>query len=116
MQKEGVIIKTTGSHFIVRDADGKHTVCTIKGNLRLRDYKSTNPVAVGDRVDFEIFDDETGRVVRIHNRHNCIIRRSTKLSKVSHIIASNVDQLFLIITIAFPRTSTGFIDRCLVAA
>ncbi len=116
MQKEGIIIKTTGSQYTVRCDDGERIICTIKGNLRLKDYKSTNPVAVGDKVVFEIFEDGTGRIIKIHDRHNCIVRRSTKLSKISHILASNVDQIFLIVTVAFPRTSTGFIDRFLVAS
>lgn len=113
---EGIVIKSTGSWYIVRYGDEK-IECKIKGKFRIKGIKTTNPVAVGDKVDFEILQKEgIGVIKKINQRRNYIIRKSTKLSKVSHIIASNIDQAFLIVTLAYPRTSTGFIDRFLVTA
>ena len=117
MQMEGLVTKSTGSWYLVRLPDGTHLSCTLRGNLRLRGIKTTNPVAVGDRVEVEYSSDRGVGVIRdILKRHNYIIRKSTKLSKISHIIAANIDQAFLIATLAQPRTSTGFIDRFLVTA
>lgn len=112
---EGKIIRTTGSHYTIRTNDNQLFECRIKGNFRIKNIKSTNPVAVGDIVDF-IMPTPTieGVITNIHDRKNTLVRRSTNLSKRSHIIAANIDQAFLIVTIAFPRTSTGFIDRFLV--
>ncbi|MCD6113219.1 MAG: ribosome small subunit-dependent GTPase A [Bacteroidales bacterium] len=113
---EGIVIKSTGSWYVVKYGEEKID-CKIKGKLRIKGIKTTNPVAVGDRVDFEILQKENIGVIRkINQRNNYIIRKATKLSKVSHIIASNIDQAFLIVTLAYPRTSTGFIDRFLVTA
>jgi len=113
--KEGKVIRTTGSHYSVRTNDNQLFECRIKGNFRIKNIKSTNPIAVGDIVDF-IPPTQTieGLITNIHNRKNTLVRRSTNLSKRSQIIASNIDQAFLIATIAFPRTSSGFIDRFLV--
>ncbi|MCK9162964.1 MAG: ribosome small subunit-dependent GTPase A [Bacteroidales bacterium] len=114
MQK-GKVIRTTGSHYTVRTDNNQLVECRIKGSFRLKNIKSTNPIAVGDIVDF-IPPTQTieGVIANIHERKNTLVRRSTNLSKRSQIIASNIDQAFLIATIAYPRTSTGFIDRFLV--
>lgn len=112
---EGVIIKSTGSWYNVQVADGKLYNCKLKGKFRMKGIKSTNPVAVGDKVKFKLIDDDNvGVIHEIFTRHNYIIRKATKLSKVSHIIAANIDQAFIIVTLAQPRTSTGFIDRILI--
>lgn len=97
--------------------DGKTIVdCRIKGLFRIKEIKSTNPIAVGDWVDFEIEEDGRGVIHSIDERKNYIIRKSINLSKQSHIIAANMDQALLIVTLAMPRTSTGFIDRFLLTA
>ena len=89
--------------------------CKLKGTFRTKGIKTTNPVAVGDNVRFIILEDSnTGLINEILPRNNYIIRKATKLSKVSHIIAANIDQALLIVTLAQPRTSTGFIDRFLL--
>ncbi len=112
---EGKVIKTTGSFYTVRTENGEVFDCRIKGNFRIKNIKSTNPIAVGDMVDF-ITSTETsdGLITNIHERKNTLVRRSVNLSKRSHVIAANVDIAFLVVTIAFPRTPTGFIDRFLV--
>ncbi len=114
---EGIVVRSTGSVITVRLPDGKQIECKLKGQFRIRDIKSTNPVAIGDRV---IVDppgrDSHGVITRILGRDNYIIRKATKLSKVSHIIAANLDHAFLLVTLAHPRTSNGFIDRFLVTA
>ena len=97
--------------------NGTKLECKLKGNFRIKGIKTTNPVAVGDRVVFQYLPDkQIGVITKIHDRHNYIIRRATNLSKISHIIAANIDQVFLVVSIAKPRTSTGFIDRFLVTA
>jgi ribosome biogenesis GTPase len=112
---EGVVIKSTGSWYSVRTEQGELFNCKLKGKFRMKGIKSTNPVAVGDRVKFEILEEENTGVIReIFTRHNYIIRKATKLSKVSHIIAANIDQAVIVVTLANPRTSTGFIDRILI--
>ncbi len=114
---EGLVTKSTGSWYLVRLQDGTRISCTLKGNLRIRGIKTTNPVAVGDRVEVDLAGARDVGVIRnILKRNNYIIRKSTKLSKISHIIAANIDQAFLIATLALPHTSTGFIDRFLVTA
>lgn len=113
---KGVVLKSTGSWYDVLDERGQHVDCRIVGKLRLQGIKSTNPVAVGDHVIFSIDNDGKGRIDKIEDRHNYIIRRSTNLSKQTHIIAANIDQAFLIITLEQPFTTTGFIDRFLVTA
>jgi ribosome biogenesis GTPase len=115
----GTVYKSTGSWYTVKTLNGKVFECRIKGKFRLKGIKSTNPIAVGDIVDFELEtknNEVTGIIHRIHERHNYIIRKSVNLSKQTHIIASNVDQLFLLITIDNPPTYTSFIDRFLVSA
>jgi len=114
---KGIVIKSTGSWYTVRQADGTSLDCKLKGQFRIWDIKTTSPVAVGDRVIYEYIPGrKIGWITQILDRDNYIIRKSKKLSKVSHIIASNVDQAFLIATLVMPRTSTGFIDRFLVTA
>jgi ribosome biogenesis GTPase len=109
---KGLVIKNTGSWYTVRTDDGQLFDCKIKGNFRLKGIRTTNPVAVGDRVEFN----EEGWIVAIEDRRNYIIRKSINLSKQSHILAANVDQAFLIVTVSKPETSTTFIDRFLASA
>ena len=115
----GLVYKSTGSWYTVKTLNGKIIECRIKGKFRIKGIKSTNPIAVGDIVDFELEtknDEVTGVIYRIHERKNYVIRKSVNLSKQTHIIASNVDQIFLLITIDNPPTFTSFIDRFLVSA
>ncbi|RLD61904.1 MAG: ribosome small subunit-dependent GTPase A [Bacteroidetes bacterium] len=112
---QGVVIKSTGSWFSILSDDGKVTQSKLRGKFRMKGIKATNPVAVGDEVVYNFsVDGKTGWITQILPRHNYIVRKSTKLSKVSHIIASNVDQAIIVATLAYPRTSTGFIDRFLI--
>ena len=115
----GTVYKSTGSWYSVKTSNGKFYECRMKGKLRLKGLKSTNPVAVGDHVVFELEkknDIETGIIKRIEERRNYIVRKSVNLSKQTHIIAANIDQVFLLITINNPPTLTSFIDRFLVTA
>lgn len=114
----GRVVKSTGSWYIVMTGDNKLYDCRIKGKFRLKDSKLTNPVAVGDVVEFELEEKEVaqGVITKINDRKNYLIRRSNKLSKQYQILASNVDQIILLATIARPRTTTIFIDRILLAA
>jgi len=111
----GIITKSTGSWYNVRDEKGEEIRCRIKGKIRLDDLKHTNPVAVGDVVHFEMeMGREDGIIKHIEPRKNYIIRKSSNLSKQTHIIASNLDQAILIATLVEPKTSLGFIDRFLL--
>jgi len=113
----GVVYKSTGSWYTVKNDLGVVYECRIKGKFRIKGIKSTNPIAVGDVVDFDIetLDNVTTGVIHtIHDRVNYIVRKSVNLSKQTHIIASNIDQVFLLITINNPPTLTSFIDRFLV--
>lgn len=112
----GLVVKNTGSHYIVESSDGREISCKLKGNFRLKGIRSTNPIAVGDKVIYLLQNDGTGLITEIIPRNNYIIRKSTNLSKDSHIIASNIDLCFLIITIKHPETSTVFIDRFIATA
>ena len=115
----GVVYKSTGSWYHVKSDEGTVYECRIKGKFRLQGIKSTNPVAVGDRVDFKLEttnDVETGVIHHIHDRTNYIIRKSVNLSKQTHIIAANIDIAFLMVTLNNPPTFTTFIDRFLVTA
>lgn len=113
----GLVTKSTGSWYEVLSGDGEIVRCRIKGKFRTKDIKTTNPIAVGDHVDFEPEpDQETGVINNLHARKNYIIRKSINLSRQSQIIAANLDQAFIIVTLASPRTSLGFIDRFLVTA
>lgn len=113
---KGVVIKSTGLWCTVLTNSGTVLECRIKGKFRIKGIKTTNPIAVGDKVEFEMEDDGRGVIHKIEDRKNYIIRKSINLSKQSHIIAANVDQALLIVTLAFPRTSAGFIDRFLLTA
>ena len=112
----GLVIKNTGSWYLVRTSDGRDIECKIKGNFRLKGIRSTNPIAVGDKVVIVENQEGTALITEIEGRKNYIIRRSTNLSKQSHILAANIDLCFLIVTINHPVTSTVFIDRFLAAA
>lgn len=112
MTLKGLVVKNTGSWYTVRTDDGQLLDCKVKGNFRLKGIRTTNPVAVGDRVEIN----EEGWITSIEDRRNYIIRKSINLSKQSHIIAANVDQAFLIVTVANPQTSSTFIDRFLASA
>ena len=112
----GMVIKNTGSWYTVLTDGGNAVDCKIKGNFRLKGIRSTNPVAVGDRVEIIRNQEGTAFITSICDRRNYIIRKSSNLSKQSHIIAANVDQAFLIVTVDYPQTSTTFIDRFLASA
>ncbi|NMH87180.1 ribosome small subunit-dependent GTPase A [Flavivirga algicola] len=115
----GLVYKSTGSWYTVKTDLGHIYECRIKGKFRIKGIKSTNPIAVGDRVDFELEthnNQESGIIYKIHDRANYIVRKSVNLSKQTHIIAANLDQVFLMITINNPPTLTSFIDRFLVTA
>ncbi|MBO7539520.1 MAG: ribosome small subunit-dependent GTPase A [Prevotella sp.] len=112
----GLVIKNTGSWYTVRTDDGQLFECKVKGNFRLKGIRSTNPVAVGDRVKIITNQEGTAFITEIEDRRNYIIRKSINLSKQSHIIAANVDQALLVVTINYPETSTTFIDRFLASA
>jgi len=115
--KKGIVFKSTGSRYLVKSTDGEFINCTIKGKFRLDDIKSTNPIAVGDVVNFTIEDDsEMGVITHIEDRKNYIIRKASNLSKQSHIIASNIDQALLLVTVNYPITTYVFIDRFLASA
>ncbi|BFM42475.1 ribosome small subunit-dependent GTPase A [Flavobacterium sp. CFS9] len=115
----GIVYKSTGSWYTVKSEKGDFIECRMKGKFRMKGIKSTNPIAVGDIVDYELeqtSDAVTGTIFNIHERKNYIVRKSVNLSKQIHIIASNIDQVFLLITIDNPPTTTSFIDRFLVTA
>ena len=113
---KGLVIKNTGSWYSVKTDIGKVVECKIKGNFRLKGIRSTNPVAVGDNVEIALNSEGTAFITHIEERRNYIIRKSQNLSKQSHILAANVDQAFLIVTVNYPQTSTTFIDRFLASA
>ncbi len=119
--QHGLVMRSTGSRYLVRGEDGSLHVCVAKGNLRIKGWKSTNPLAVGDRVEFEpaaevIGTEVVGTISGLRERTNYLVRRSVNLSHHKHVIAANLDQLLLMATVARPRTSYGFIDRMLVTA
>lgn len=113
---KGLVIKNTGSWYTVRTDDGRDVESKVKGNFRLKDIRTTNPVSVGDRVDIDINNEGTAFITKIEERKNYIIRRASNLSKQSHIIAANLDQAMLIVTVNYPITTTVFIDRFLATA
>ena len=116
---KGLVIKNTGSWYTVRTDDGQLVDCKVKGNFRLKGIRTTNPVAIGDRVNMEEGErrkEEGAWITDIEDRRNYIIRKSINLSKQSHIIAANVDQAMLVVTVCHPETSTTFIDRFLASA
>ena len=110
---KALVIRNTGSWYDVRTDDGQLFACKVKGNFRLRGIRSTNPIAVGDWVEF---DPSSSFITEIHDRRNFIVRRASNLSKQSHIIAANVDLACLVVTIVHPETSTTFVDRFLASA
>lgn len=115
----GTVYKSTGSWYLVKAEDGTFYECRIKGKFRTKGIKSTNPIAVGDIVNFELdhtTDKTFGVIHHIHGRKNYIVRKSVNLSKQIHIIASNIDQVFLLVTMNYPLTTTSFIDRFLATA
>ena len=117
---KGLVIKNTGSWYTVLTDDGRTIDCKIKGKFRLKGIRSTNPVAVGDRVSLTLTrssgDETVAFITDIEDRKNYVIRKASNLSKQSHILAANVDQVFLIVTVNYPETSTTFIDRFLASA
>ena len=110
---QGIVIRNTGSWYQVRTPEGNLVDCKIKGNFRIKDIKSTNPIAVGDQVVFDVTKEGEGLISAIKDRKNYIVRKPSNLSKQLHIIAANMDQVLLIVTINYPETSTVFIDRFL---
>lgn len=115
MEEIGLVIKNTGSWYLVKTDNGV-IESKVKGNFRLKGIRSTNPVTVGDRVKIILNQEGTAFITEIEDRKNYIIRRSSNLSKQSHIIAANLDRVLLIVTIRYPETSTTFIDRFLASA
>lgn len=113
---KGIVVRSTGSWYQVRTENGEVLDCRLKGRFRIQGIKSTNPIAVGDRVELSCSEKEGATIQKILPRTNFLIRKATKLSKTLHVIASNMDHCYLIITLAYPRTSTGFIDRFLMTA
>lgn len=115
----GIVYKSTGSWYTIKTENGDFLDCRIKGKFRMKGIKSTNPIAVGDIVDYDIentTDETTGVITNIHDRKNYIVRKSVNLSHQLHIIAANIDVVFLLVTINHPPTTTSFIDRFLVTA
>ncbi|MFN8343835.1 MAG: ribosome small subunit-dependent GTPase A [Spirosomataceae bacterium] len=117
MQK-GLIIRSTGSWYDVRDSEGNTWQCRLRGKFKIKDLKVTNPIAVGDRVQWEMENEttQTGIITDIEPRDNYIVRQSVHKTAHAHMLAANVDQIIIIATLTFPRTSLGFIDRLLVTA
>ena len=114
--RKGTVIKNTGSWYGVLTADGSVVNCKVKGTFRLRGIRTTNPVAVGDEVEIDLTTPDAAYITRIEPRRNYIIRRASNLSKEAHIIASNLDQTMLVVSLREPATSTTFIDRFLATA
>lgn len=114
--KSGLVVRNTGSWYVVRTEDGCLVECKVKGNFRLKGIKSTNPVAVGDHVDIRMNNEGTAFIVHIHDRRNYIVRKPSNLSKQLHVIGANLDQSFLIVTVNHPETSLEFIDRFLATS
>lgn len=112
----GLVIKNTGCWYTVRTDEGETVECKVKGNFRLKGIRTTNPVAIGDKVEIVLASDGHALITRIDDRRNYIIRKATNLSKQSHILAANIDQCMLIVTISHPETSPTFIDRFLANA
>ncbi|WP_068474071.1 ribosome small subunit-dependent GTPase A [Saccharicrinis aurantiacus] len=115
--KKGIVFKSTGSRYIVKSTEGEMVNCTIKGKFRMKDIKSTNPVSVGDVVNFSWDEaNDVGVIAEIEERKNYIIRKASKLSKQTHIIAANIDQAVLLVTVNYPITTNVFVDRFLASA
>ena len=112
----GIVVKNTGSWYTVRSDEGSLIECKVKGNFRLKGIRSTNPIAVGDRVEYVQSSDDAALIVKLCDRKNYIIRRASNLSKYSHILAANLDLVALVATVNYPVTYTVFIDRFLATA
>lgn len=115
-QRSGVVIRTSGNTYLVRDEEGNDMHCRVKGNFRLKGIRSTSPVVVGDSVSVDLNADGTAFITAIADRKNYIVRRASNLSKESHILAANIDRAILCITLRAPETTTVFIDRFLATA
>ncbi len=113
---QGTVIRTAGSSCLVRTADGGDVECTVRGKFRLKGIRTTNPVAVGDRVEVTVSPEGGGMIVGLEDRKNYIIRKSTNLSKQSQILGANIDMVLLFVTVARPETLTTFIDRFIASA
>lgn len=113
---QGRVIRTAGSTYTVRTPEGKDTECVIRGRLRLKGIRTTNPVAVGDIVDFTVTPEGGGMITAVEDRRNYIIRKATNLSKQSQILGANIDQVLLFVTVARPETLPAFTDRFLASA
>lgn len=113
---EGLVVRSTGSWYEVKTSDGDVISCRVRGKMKIKGFKVTNPVSVGDLVLYDLEDSGQGIIHTIKPRTNYLIRRSTRKTAYGHILASNIDMAVVIATISFPRTSLGFIDRYLVAA
>ena len=113
---EGLVIKSTGSWYDVKTSDGKIISCRVRGKLKIKGMKVTNPVSVGDRVQYELEENGQGIIHSIVPRTNYLIRRSTRKTAFGHILASNIDLAVVVATLTFPKTSLGFIDRFLISA
>jgi ribosome biogenesis GTPase len=113
---KGLVIKNTGNVYTVRTEDGQDIECRAKGNFRLKGIRSTSPVVVGDNVKVDFNSDDVSYITEIFDRKNYIIRRASNLSKLVHILAANIDQALLFVTVKSPTTTTVFIDRFLVSA
>ncbi|MEW5845209.1 MAG: ribosome small subunit-dependent GTPase A [Bacteroidota bacterium] len=114
--EKGLVLKSTGSHYRVRLENGQVVECIPRGKLRLNEFKTTNPITVGDWVTVELNPNGIGLITAIQERKNYIIRKATNLSREAHIIAANIDQALLVVTIVQPETQLAFIDRYLVTA
>ena len=116
--KEGLVLKSTGSWYSILGMDGQEYIGRVRGKLRLKGVKTTNPIAVGDRVNISVEDGQESRVIieEIIPRDNYIIRQSVKKTEHAHMLAANIDQALLVVTLTYPKTSLGFIDRFLVTA
>jgi ribosome biogenesis GTPase len=112
---KGIVLKSTGSWYKVKSDDGEYLDCQTRGKFRIQGIKSTNPIAVGDEVWYKE-EGETGVIQKIEERRNILVRKSINLSKQTHILASNIDRIYLLVTLAAPQTRTAFIDRFLVSA
>lgn len=113
---KGLVLRSAGKWYDVKAEDGRKVLCQIRGKLRLRGFSTTNPLAAGDLVEFQPESDGTGTIVAVSDRRNYIIRKSVNLSREAQIVAANLDQAILVVTLANPVTHTGFIDRFLVTA
>ena len=113
----GIVTRSTGSWYTVIAPDGTRVDCRLKGKMRIKGSSATNPVSVGDRVEYQLTGGEgMGVIIRVMERDNYIVRKATKLSKSAHVIAANIDQLLLVVTLTMPYTPRGFIDRVLVTS